>query len=144
MTEHVRFIDRFVSRVELSRWLEAADLFVTPYPNLDQIVSGTLTYAMGAGRAIVSTPYTYALELLAGGRGVLVERGGPAEFAAAIDRVLSDDALRADLGQRAYAHSRGMIWSRVGAVYRDLFERLTRHDPMPVARPMRALAAADA
>ena len=62
MADHVRFVDRFVGRVELTRWLEAADVFVTPYPKLDQIVSGTLSYAMGAGRAIVSTPYAYATE----------------------------------------------------------------------------------
>ena len=72
MGDHVRFVDRFVGRVELTRWLEAADVFITPYPKLDQIVSGTLSYAMGAGRAIVSTPYVYATELLADGRGVLV------------------------------------------------------------------------
>ena len=86
MTDHVRFVDRFVGRVELTRWLEAADVFVTPYPNLDQIVSGTLSYAMGAGRAIVSTPYAYAAELLADGRGVLVPPGSPALLAAALDR----------------------------------------------------------
>ena len=96
VADHVRFVDRFVGRVELTRWLEAADVFVTPYPNLDQIVSGTLSYAMGAGRAIVSTPYTYARELLADGRGVLVEPGAPDRFAEALDRVLSDDQLRAD------------------------------------------------
>ena len=75
MTDHVRFIDKFVGRVELTRWLEAADVFVTPYPNLDQIVSGTLSYAMSAGRATVSTPYAYAAELLADGRGILVAPG---------------------------------------------------------------------
>ena len=68
-------IDKFVGRVELTRWLEAADVFVTPYPNLDQIVSGTLSYAMSAGRAIVSTPYAYAAELLTEGRGILVAPG---------------------------------------------------------------------
>ena len=91
MADHVRFVDRFVGRVELTRWLEAADVFVTPYPNLDQIVSGTLSYAMGAGRAIVSTPYAYAAELLADGRGVLVPPGSPARFAAALNEVLGDD-----------------------------------------------------
>ena len=81
LEQHVRFVDRFVGRVELTRWLEAADVFVTPYPNLDQIVSGTLSYAMGAGRAIVSTPYAYATELLADGRGLLVAAGSPADLA---------------------------------------------------------------
>ena len=74
MTGHVVFVDRFVEPSELSRWLEAADVFVTPYPNLDQIVSGTLSYAMAAGKASVSTPYLYASEILADGRGRLVPR----------------------------------------------------------------------
>ena len=98
MTDHVRFVDRFVGQVELTRWLEAADVFVTPYPNLEQIVSGTLSYAMGAGRVIVSTPYAYASELLADGRGVLVPPGSPSAFAAAINGVLADDELRAEIG----------------------------------------------
>jgi glycosyltransferase involved in cell wall biosynthesis len=121
--DHVRFVDRFVGRVELTRWLEAADVFVTPYPNLDQIVSGTLSYAMGAGRAIVSTPYAYAAELLAGGRGILVPPGSPARFAAALNEVLADDGQRAALGRRAYEHSRGMVWPEVGAAYRGVFAR---------------------
>jgi glycosyltransferase involved in cell wall biosynthesis len=120
LADHVRFVDRFVGRVELTRWLEAADVFVTPYPKLDQIVSGTLSYAMGAGRAIVSTPYAYATELLANGRGILVPAGSVSAYATALKDVLGDRALRASLGRRAYAHSRGMIWSAVGAEYRRL------------------------
>src|SRR4029077_12539551 len=69
LADHVLLVDRFVGRRELGRWLEAADVFVTPYPNLDQIVSGTMSYAMSAGKAIVSTPYAYATELLGAGRG---------------------------------------------------------------------------
>ena len=75
---HVRFVDEFAHRVAMTRWLQAADIVVTPYPDLDQTVSGTLSYAMGAGRAIVSTPYAYAAELLAGGRGILVPEPSPA------------------------------------------------------------------
>jgi len=124
MGRHVRFVDRFVGRVELTRWLEGADVFVTPYPNLDQIVSGTLSYAMGAGRAIVSTPYAYAAELLDGGRGVLVAPGSPAAWADALIGLLENDELRAAVGRRAHEHSRAMVWSNVGAQYRQLFARV--------------------
>jgi glycosyltransferase involved in cell wall biosynthesis len=121
---HVRFVDRFVDLDELTRWLESADIFVTPYPNLDQIVSGTLSYAMGAGRAIVSTPYTYASELLADGRGVLVAPDSPHALAVAFRGLLADPEGRAALGQRAYAHSRGMVWPEVGRAYRRVFDRV--------------------
>ena len=118
---HVRFVDRFVGRDELTRWLGAADVFVTPYPNLGQIVSGTLSYAMGAGRAIVSTPYTYATELLADGRGVLIEPGSAEALADGLASVLGDPELRAAIGRRAHAYSRRMIWPAVGAEYTALF-----------------------
>jgi glycosyltransferase involved in cell wall biosynthesis len=132
MQAHVRFVDRFLGRVELTRWLEAADVFVTPYPKLDQIVSGTLSYAMGAGRAIVSSPYTYAAELLADDRGVLVEPRSATALARALNRVLGDDELRASLGRRAYAHSRQMVWPAVGARYRTVFERAVGKVAPPV------------
>jgi glycosyltransferase involved in cell wall biosynthesis len=133
MTAHVRFVDKFVALSELTRWLEAADVFVTPYPNMGQIVSGTLSYAMGAGRAIVSTPYTYAEELLADGRGVLVAPGSPAELAAALSSLIGDPALRASIGSRAFAFSRRMVWSAVGAEYRSLFARLVQPAPSATA-----------
>jgi glycosyltransferase involved in cell wall biosynthesis len=129
LRDHVRFVDRFVGRVELTRWLEAADVFVTPYPKLDQIVSGTLSYAMGAGRAIVSTPYTYATELLADGRGMIVPSGSAPALANALNEVLGDRALRSALGRRAYDYSRRMVWSAVGTEYRRIFERVTTRPP---------------
>ena len=131
MENHVRFVDRFVGRVELTQWLEAADVFVTPYPKLDQIVSGTLSYAMGAGRAVVSTPYTYATELLADGRGILVSPGSPAGLAGALNDVLGDHDLRAVIGRRAHEYSRRMVWSAVGAEYRHLFGQITTSAPKP-------------
>jgi glycosyltransferase involved in cell wall biosynthesis len=126
VADHVRLVDRFVSPGELGVWLEAADIFVTPYPNLDQIVSGTLSYAMGAGKAIVSTPYAYALERLAQGRGRLVAAGSTDELGDALVELLLDPALRALLGRRAYAYSRGMIWPVVGEAYRGVFARAVR------------------
>lgn len=131
MADHVRFVDRFVSPGELGRWLGAADVFVTPYPNLDQIVSGTLSYAMGAGRAVVSTPYAYAAELLADGRGVLVRPGSPGALAAAVANLLRDPGLRAAVGRRAYEYSRPMIWREVGAAYARVFARVARAAPGP-------------
>ena len=124
MVKHVRFVEDFVGRVEMTRWLQAADVFVTTYPDLDQMVSGSLSYAMGAGRAIVSTPYAYAAELLAEGRGVLVAPAKPKLLAAALNEVLGDDELRATLGRKAYEYSRRMVWSEVGAQHRALFRQV--------------------
>ena len=142
MDDHVRFVDRFVGRVELTRWLEAADVFVTPYPKLDQIVSGTLSYAMGAGRAVVSTPYTYATELLADGRGMLVPPGSASALASALNEVLGDRALRMGLGRRAHAYSRRMVWSAVGAEYQRILGRVSATPPRPQhVRPLAAINA---
>jgi len=130
MNAHVQFVDRFVGRVELTRWLEAADVFVTPYPDLDQAVSGPLAYAMAAGRAIVSTPYAHARELLADGRGLLVASGSAADVAKAVNGVLADPARRAVMGRLAHEHSRSMVWSAVGASYRHLFAEVTGSAPV--------------
>jgi glycosyltransferase involved in cell wall biosynthesis len=138
---HVRFVDGFVGRVELATWLEAADLFVTPYPNLDRTVSGTLAYAMAAGRAIVSTPYAYAAELLGDGRGKLVAPNSQAALAEAITELLRDPEQRASLGRRAYEHSRAMVWWEVGRRYRRLFDRLSRSAAEKPTSPGRNLAA---
>jgi glycosyltransferase involved in cell wall biosynthesis len=133
VADRVLFVDRFVGRHELGTWLEAADIFVTPYPNLDQIVSGTLSYAMGAGKAIVSTPYAYASELLADGRGRLVEPGSPSALAAAFIELLHDRNVRETLGGRAYEYSRSMIWPQVGARYRQIFARVAGEVAIPAA-----------
>ena len=134
LADHVVFVDRFVGRLELSRWLEATDVFVTPYPNLDQIVSGTLSYAMAAGKPSVSTPYLYATEILADGRGRLVPPRDRAAMSSALIELLQDHDLRAAMAERAYAHGRGMLWTRVAADYRSLFATMRT-----VPREMRAL-----
>ncbi len=133
VSSHVEFVDRFVSSEELKQWLQAADVFVTPYPNLDQIVSGTLSYAMAAGKAIVSTPYLYAAELLSDGDGVLVHDPSASAMAVALIDVLTDPARRDHFAHRAYRRGRTMLWAHVAKEYRSLFARL--HSSMrPAAR----------
>ena len=134
VSDHVRFIGRFVDAVELGTWLEAADIFVTPYPNLEQIVSGTLSYAMGAGKAIVSTPYAYASERLADGRGRLVPVGSVEALADALVELARSPEWRAAYGRRAHEHSRRMLWSEVGIGYRRVFARVSR--PVVAAGPV--------
>lgn len=129
LADHVRFVPEFVGRVELARWLQAADVFVSPTPNLDTMVSGTLSYAMAAGRAIVATRYPYAVELLADGRGVLVDPS-PAALAAGIIGLLDDGPARLAMGALAHEHSRDAVWTRVGVAYQDLFARVAADVPL--------------
>ena len=128
---HVRFVGRYVDAGELALWLTAADIFVTPYPNMEQIVSGTLSYAMGAGKAIVSTPYAYAAEQLADGRGRLVAAGSSKALADGLIELVLSSAKRAEHGRLAYAHSRQMLWPEVGAAYRRLFARVALQNAQP-------------
>ena len=139
--DHVRFVNRFVSRRALGRWLMASDVFVTPYPNLDQIVSGTLSYAMGAGKAIVSTPYAYARERLAGGRGRLASADEPGALQRALVDLVGDPALRRTMGRRAYEYSRGMSWAAVGGHYARIFAAAAAapRAPLSARRPLVAV-----
>jgi glycosyltransferase involved in cell wall biosynthesis len=124
VTANVLFVDRYVTRTELGTWLKAADIFVTPYPNREQIVSGTLAYAMSAGKAVVSTPYPYAVEMLEAGRGRLVAEGSSKDFAEVLVELVRDAGQRSQLGRRAYEFSRAMIWPEVGARYSGIFSRV--------------------
>jgi glycosyltransferase involved in cell wall biosynthesis len=142
LEDHVKFVNKYVGRSELGTWLEAADVFVTPYPNLDQIVSGTLSYAMGAGRPVVSTPYAYANERLAGGRGRLVEAGSTPAMAEALAGLLSNREARRRMGSRAYEYTRAMIWPEIGARYAAIFAAAAMPSRIPSATtPVVRLAA---
>ena len=110
-------------------------MFVTPYPNLDQIVSGTLSYALGAGLAIVSTPYLYAREVLAGGRGVLVPPASSEALAESLSSLLLDPERREAYASRAYERGRQMTWPTVGAAYRALFDEVAADGARPATRP---------
>ncbi len=117
LQRNVLFSNRFVSTEELCEYLKAADVYVTPYLNREQITSGTLAYALGAGKPIVSTPYWYAEDLLADGRGVLVPFGDPEKMAEAFLSLLRDPVRVMDLRARAYEFSRRMTWGEVGRRY---------------------------
>ena len=114
---------RVVSPEELIEFIGAADIYVTPYLNAEQIVSGTLAYAVGAGKAVVSTPYWYAEELLTEGRGMLVPFGDARAIAQAILHLLEDKGERHAMRKRAYTLGREMIWSEVARRYWESFSR---------------------
>ncbi|GAB4222964.1 MAG: glycosyltransferase family 4 protein [Acidobacteriota bacterium] len=143
IADHVRFHDRFVDLDTLLEYLGSADIYVTPYPNREQVSSGTLAYALGSGKAIVSTPYWYAEELLADDRGVLVPFRDPGALADAIIELLDDEPRRNEIRRRAYQYGREMIWPRVGARYVELVreavdEQARRPRPRGAARTARA------
>lgn len=120
---NVIFHNRFVSQSELSEFLAAADIYITPYLNPEQITSGTLAYALGAGKAVISTPYAYARELLAEDRGILVPWKDAAAIASEITGLLDDPQKRMRMRRRAAAHGKAMLWPAVARAYLDTFAR---------------------
>ena len=130
LQKNVVFYNSFVSDEELFQFLCAADVYVTPYLHREQLTSGTLAFAVGAGKAVVSTPYWAAEELLAHGRGKLVRFGDSKHLARSILEILSDDSLFLRIRKRAYEYGRSMIWPKVGQTYWDLFE--ARSPSIPV------------
>jgi len=117
------FHNRFVSHAELVEFLSAADIYITPYLNAEQITSGTLAYAVGSGKSVISTPYRYARELLADGRGVLVPWRDAHAIATEVNSLIRDDARRLELQRRAAAFGRGMSWPIVARAYVQSFQR---------------------
>ncbi|MCX7868445.1 MAG: glycosyltransferase family 4 protein [Terrimicrobiaceae bacterium] len=120
--DHVMFVNRYVSSQELREYIGAADIYLTPYLNEAQITSGTLVYCFGAGKAVVSTPYWHARELLAEDRGALVPFRDAGAIAEAVSSLLSDEPRRHAMRKNAYRLGREMVWAEVGRSYARLFE----------------------
>ncbi|MCI0745444.1 MAG: glycosyltransferase family 4 protein [Verrucomicrobia subdivision 3 bacterium] len=121
LQKNVIFYDRFVSIEELKEFIGAADLYITPYLNEAQITSGTLSYAFGAGKAVISTPYWHARELLAEDRGVLVPFGDSKAIAREVINLLRDETRRHATRKNAYKLGREMVWSNVARLYMKSF-----------------------
>lgn len=117
------FVNRFVALDELTQFLAAADLYITPYLKAEQITSGTLAYAVGSGKAVISTPYLYAQELLADGRGALVPWRDQEAIGKEILALLGDDAKRLAMRHRAAELGRSMVWPAVADRYLESFQR---------------------
>ncbi len=121
--KHVIFYNRFVKIEELKEFIKAADIYITPYLNEAQIVSGTLAYCFGAGKAIVSTPYWYAEELLAENRGALVPFNDSDAIAREVSGLLRDKPRSSSMRKKAYEMGREMVWSNVARSYMQTFEK---------------------
>lgn len=139
---NVIFYNRFVELKELTEFIRAADVYVTPYLNAAQITSGTLAYAFGCGKAVVSTPYWHAEELLADGRGVIVPFADSVALAREVGGLLRDEPRRAAMCEQAYRLGREMIWTQSADWYMESFQRtrLGRQDQPHKPLAVRSLA----
>jgi glycosyltransferase involved in cell wall biosynthesis len=142
LEKHVIFYNQFVDPENLKEFMGAADLYITPYLNVAQITSGTLSFAFGSGKAVISTPYWHAADLLAEDRGVLVPFADSATMAREILALLRDDTRRNAMRKNAYKLGREMIWSNVAQLYMRSFE-LARLEGPPLSRKSLAIKTLD-
>jgi glycosyltransferase involved in cell wall biosynthesis len=142
LQDHVRFENRYLDFDDLCRYLKATDIYLTPYLGRDQIVSGTLAYAMGFGKAVISTPYLYAEEVLADERGLLVGWKDKDSIQAALMQFLGDPALLAQTRRNAYTYGHAMAWPNVGHQFVNLFTTLVEGTQLLPAKVKTAVSAA--
>jgi glycosyltransferase involved in cell wall biosynthesis/predicted transcriptional regulator len=121
LEKNVRFVNRFLPENELIRYLQATDIYVLPYPNREQISSGTLSYALSTGKAIVTTPFLHAEEVISNGAALECEFKDPDSIAKSVNALLKDDQIQQRFGKAAYEYSRAMIWPNVAMSYVNLF-----------------------
>ncbi len=143
LQDHVRFYKRYLDKTELVEFLQATDIYVIPYLNPYQIASGTLSYAVASGKAVVSTPFIHAQELLSEGRGMLARFRDSVALAEAINTLLDHPELRVQMERAAYSYGQRMHWSAVARSYCRLFQRVvsaSAERQAEAARPAAQLA----
>ncbi len=128
LSENVVLVNEYISADQLEKFLLAADIYVTPYLYKEQMVSGTLAYAVAFGKAVVSTPYWHAEELLAEGRGVLVPFRDSEALTSALTQLLNNDAQRNEMGKAAFLYGRKMVWPVVAGRYGQIFLKASCFD----------------
>ena len=126
LSKHVKFFNKYLKLQEIIGYLLASDIYICTNLDENQIVSGTLSYALGCGRAVISTPIAYAKEILLEERGLLVELKNPDSYSKQIDKILSDKELKSRLERNAYLFSRAMIWRSISARYLNIFNRVVK------------------
>jgi glycosyltransferase involved in cell wall biosynthesis len=129
VTKNVRFINEFVTTAELTAYLGAADIYISPYIDRNQITSGTLAYAVGAGKCVISTPYPYAEELLANGRGIIVPFSSPSAISEAVIRIQSQPEESKEMARRAAVYGATMQWPEVARRTSETFDQAARQGP---------------
>ncbi|MGI6412693.1 MAG: glycosyltransferase family 4 protein [Syntrophomonadaceae bacterium] len=127
LENNVQFINKFLSDKELGEYLYMTDIYLSPYPNKDQAVSGTMAFAIGCGRAIVSTSYAYAKEVLMNNRGLLAKEADPLELASLIKRILDDESLKLELQKKSYQLGETWAWPNIGKEYTRAFSQLLNY-----------------
>jgi polysaccharide biosynthesis protein PslF len=133
MEEHVDFVNHYLTLDEIIQFLRITDVYITPYPNLEQVSSGTLSYALSAGLPCVSTPYVYAKDVLADGRGVVLDSLTAEDIAEKVIDLLDNPKKRQEISKKAYAYGRNMIWTRVALRHLDLFEIVAKEHGRTIA-----------
>ncbi len=126
LKNHVKFYNKYVTLQEIINYLLASDIYICTNLERNQIVSGTLSYALGCGRASVSTPIIYAEEILSDEKGILAEFKNPESYTKAIERILSDKELKKRIEKKAYTFGRSMTWSNVASRYLNIFNRVVK------------------
>jgi glycosyltransferase involved in cell wall biosynthesis len=135
LADRVRFVDHYMDDAEVVEYLQATDVYISPSLDPNQIVSGTLSYAVACGRPVIATGSTYAKELLADGRGMIVPFRNAQSIAAAANAILGDPQLRSSIETTAYRYGRGMTWSRVARQYERAFADVVESRSTPIEEP---------